>query len=82
MLKHWRMRDRLLILCQLINGARTVGELESLLGIRQPDTLEKTVLRQEGAGFYRTEREIHHLQLGERRSRSDHADVVQALLRE
>lgn len=49
MLKTLANEDRLLILCQLINGARTVGELESLLGIRQPTLSQQlTVLRQEG----------------------------------
>ncbi|HEY6043510.1 MAG TPA: metalloregulator ArsR/SmtB family transcription factor [Nitrosospira sp.] len=49
LLKTLANEDRLLILCQLINGARTVGELESLLGIRQPTLSQQlTVLRQEG----------------------------------
>ena len=49
MLKTLANEDRLLILCQLINGPRTVGELESLLGIRQPTLSQQlTVLRQEG----------------------------------
>ncbi len=49
MLKTLANEDRLLILCQLSGGARTVGELESLLGIRQPTLSQQlTVLRQEG----------------------------------
>ena len=41
--------DRLLILCQLIQGARNVGELEELLDIRQPTLSQQlTVLRTEG----------------------------------
>ena len=41
--------DRLLILCQLIKGACNVGELEALLGIRQPTLSQQlTVLRDEG----------------------------------
>ena len=49
MLKTLANEDRLLILCQLIDGPRTVGELESLLGIRQPTLSQQlTVLRQEG----------------------------------
>jgi DNA-binding transcriptional ArsR family regulator len=48
MLRTLANEDRLLILCQLIDGPRTVGELESLLGIRQPTLSQQlTVLRQE-----------------------------------
>ena len=40
--------DRLLILCQLSQGARNVGELEELLGIQQPTLSQQlTVLREE-----------------------------------
>lgn len=40
--------DRLMILCQLIQGKRNVGELEQLLGIRQPTLSQQlTVLREE-----------------------------------
>lgn len=39
--------DRLLILCELSQGARNVGELEQLLGIRQPTLSQQlTVLRE------------------------------------
>lgn len=41
-------RDRLLILCQLSQGERRVGELEELLGIAQPTLSQQlTVLRDE-----------------------------------
>ncbi len=41
--------DRLLLLCQLFQGEKSVGELESLLGIRQPTLSQQlTVLRDEG----------------------------------
>lgn len=41
--------DRLLILCQLAQGERRVGELEALLGIMQPTLSQQlTVLRDEG----------------------------------
>lgn len=41
-------RDRLLILCQLSQGERRVGELEELLGIVQPTLSQQlTVLRDE-----------------------------------
>ena len=40
--------DRLLILCQLAEGERRVGELEELLGIMQPTLSQQlTVLREE-----------------------------------
>jgi len=40
--------DRLMILCQLIQGERRVGELEELLGIVQPTLSQQlTVLRDE-----------------------------------
>lgn len=41
--------DRLLILCQLSQGEKRVGELEELLGIVQPTLSQQlTVLRDEG----------------------------------
>ena len=41
--------DRLLLLCQLAQGERRVGELESLLGIAQPTLSQQLgVLREEG----------------------------------
>ena len=49
MLKVLGSEDRLLLLCQLIQGARSVGELGALLGIRQPTLSQQlTVLREEG----------------------------------
>ncbi|MEP6605359.1 MAG: metalloregulator ArsR/SmtB family transcription factor [Nitrosospira sp.] len=49
MLKVLANEDRLLLLCQLIQGARNVGELEELLGIHQPTLSQQlTVLREEG----------------------------------
>ena len=40
--------DRLMILCQLIEGEKRVGELEALLGIVQPTLSQQlTVLREE-----------------------------------
>ncbi|GJL73868.1 MAG: transcriptional regulator [Nitrosomonas sp.] len=48
MLKIMANEDRLLILCQLSQGARNVGELEELLEIRQPTLSQQlTVLREE-----------------------------------
>lgn len=41
--------DRLLLLCQLSQGERSVGELETLLGLRQPSLSQQlAVLRAEG----------------------------------
>ena len=55
MLKILANEDRLIILCQLIQGEKNVGELEALLGIRQPTLSQQlTVLREEG--LVRTER--------------------------
>ncbi len=41
--------DRLLLLCQLSQGERSVGELEAILGILQPTLSQQlAVLRREG----------------------------------
>lgn len=49
LLKILANEDRLLILCQLSQGARNVGELEALLDIHQPTLSQQlTVLREEG----------------------------------
>lgn len=41
--------DRLLLLCQLVEGERSVSELEVLLGIQQPTLSQQLgVLRREG----------------------------------
>ncbi|AFN77583.1 ArsR/SmtB family transcription factor [Stutzerimonas nitrititolerans] len=41
--------DRLLLLCQLVEGERSVSELETLLGIQQPTLSQQLgVLRREG----------------------------------
>lgn len=48
MLKILANEDRLMILCQLVQGKKNVGELEQLLGIRQPTLSQQlTVLREE-----------------------------------
>lgn len=52
--------DRLLILCQLSQGERRVGELEDLLGIVQPTLSQQlTVLRDED--LVSTRREGKHI---------------------
>jgi DNA-binding transcriptional ArsR family regulator len=48
--------DRLLLLCQLSQCEKSVGELEALLGIQQPTLSQQlTVLRDEG--FVKTRRD-------------------------
>lgn len=48
LLKILANEDRLLILCELNQGTRNVGELEELLGIHQPTLSQQlTVLREE-----------------------------------
>lgn len=52
--------DRLLLLCQLSQGEKTVGELESLVGIGQPTLSQQLgVLREEG--LVSTRREGKHI---------------------
>ena len=49
LLKALANEDRLLLLCQLVQNERNVGELESLTGIRQPTLSQQLgVLRDEG----------------------------------
>lgn len=47
LMKNMANADRLMLLCQLSQGERSVGELESLLDIRQPTLSQQlTVLRE------------------------------------
>ena len=49
LMKTMANQDRLLLLCQLAQNEKSVGELEELLGIRQPTLSQQlTVLRDEG----------------------------------
>ena len=49
LLKALANEDRLLLLCQLTQGERNVGELEALTGIRQPTLSQQLgVLRNQG----------------------------------
>ena len=48
--------NRLVIVCELANGERNVGELEELLGIRQP-TLSQQLARLRTDGIVSTRRE-------------------------
>lgn len=54
--------DRLLLLCQLSQGEKTVGELEALVGIGQPTLSQQLgVLREEGlVSTRRTGKHIHY----------------------
>lgn len=53
-------RDRLMLLCQLLQGEYNVGELEAALGIAQPTLSQQlTVLRDEG--LVATRREGKHV---------------------
>jgi DNA-binding transcriptional ArsR family regulator len=55
-------RDRLLLLCQLSQGERRVGELQELVGIGQPTLSQQlAVLRDEGLVATRREgKQIHY----------------------
>ena len=56
--------DRLMILCQLSQGEKRVGELEELLGIVQPTLSQQlTVLRDEGLVSTRREGKAIYYQL-------------------
>ncbi|PKM29866.1 MAG: transcriptional regulator [Gammaproteobacteria bacterium HGW-Gammaproteobacteria-11] len=49
LLKTLGNRDRLMLMCQLAEGERNVGELEAVLGIVQPTLSQQlSVLRREG----------------------------------
>lgn len=48
LLKNLANEERLMLLCQLVEGERSVGELETLTGIRQPTLSQQLgVLRNE-----------------------------------
>ena len=55
---------RLLLLCQLSQGERSVSELEQLLGIRQPTLSQQlAVLRREGLVATRREGKLIHYRI-------------------
>jgi DNA-binding transcriptional ArsR family regulator len=57
-------RDRLLLLCHLIDGERTVGALEEATGIRQPSLSQQLgVLRDEGLVDTRREGRFVHYRI-------------------
>jgi len=58
--------ERLLLLCQLTAGERSVGELEALLGIQQPTLSQQLgVLRREGLVRTRREGKNIHYSIGD-----------------
>ncbi|MBB5017017.1 ArsR family transcriptional regulator [Chitinivorax tropicus] len=58
--------DRLLLLCQLSQGERSVGELETLTGIRQPSLSQQLgILRQEALVQTRREGKRIHYQIAD-----------------
>jgi len=64
LLKALANEDRLLLLCQLVQGERNVGELESLTGIRQPTLSQQLgVLRDEGLVTTRREGKYVYYQM-------------------
>jgi DNA-binding transcriptional ArsR family regulator len=57
-------RDRLLLLCQLVDGERSVGELEAATGVRQPTLSQQlAVLREEGLVATRRDGKFIHYRL-------------------
>ena len=59
-LKALANRNRLLILCHLVDGERTVGELEEALRLRQP-TLSQQLARLREDGLVATRRESKNI---------------------
>ena len=56
--------DRMMLLCQLAQGEKRVGELEEILGIVQPTLSQQlTVLRDEGLVVTRREGKNIHYQI-------------------
>lgn len=52
--------NRLVILCQLTEGERSVGELEALLGVRQP-SLSQQLARLRSEGLVTTRRDAKRI---------------------
>jgi len=59
-LKALANRNRLLILCHLVEGERTVGQLEEALSLRQP-TLSQQLARLRDDGMVTTRRESKNI---------------------
>lgn len=78
LLKALAHADRLLLLCHLLGGARTVGELGTATGIRQPNLSQQlAVLRHEGLVATRRAGKHVHYRVGS----SAVEAVLQALYR-
>ncbi len=76
LLKALANRHRLLILCHLANGEKSVGELEELLGMRQPHLSQHLArLRRDGLVATRRNSRMIHYQLKSRAA----AEVVRLL---
>ncbi len=79
MLKALANEDRLLILCQLTQGERNVGELETMTGVRQPTLSQQLgILRDEGLVATRRGRQVHLLRAGQPRSDPSDENPVRA----
>ena len=59
-LKSLANRNRLMLVCTLVEGEHSVSELEALLGIHQP-TLSQQLTALREAGIVRTRREGKHV---------------------
>ena len=69
MLKLLGNEDRLLLLCQLSQQERTVGELEQLTGVSQPTLSQQLgILRREGLVITRREGKFIWYQLADKRA--------------
>ena len=74
--------DRLLLLCQLSQGERTVSDLDLLLGIRQPTLFQQlAVLRREGVVETRRDGKHVFYCIGGPRSIGSHPNFVSTVLR-
>ncbi|MSQ67493.1 MAG: transcriptional regulator [Gammaproteobacteria bacterium] len=70
--------DRLLLLCQLTRGERCVGELEQLLGIRQPTLSQQLgVLRTDGLVSTRREGKNIYYRLADAKVQSTLAQLYE-----
>ena len=59
-LKSLANRNRLVILCALVEGEKNVSELEEILGVRQP-TLSQQLARLRADNMVETRRESKHI---------------------
>lgn len=78
LLKSLANTNRLMIVCTLVEGERSVAELESDLGIHQP-TLSQQLTTLREAGLVQTRRESRHVHY--RLTDDKAAQVIEALYR-